>query len=397
MDSHDHCFSCVSPSTCSSITACSTISCPDCSVSMHECKLEDHSIICWEKSVPCINVNYGCPNQIIRRFMCDHLAICPAIVPQKVPYDITSCEHCSMIMPTTDLADHHLVCDDLPVPCTNATFGCPVIMKRKEVGVHLGHCPASITQCLYMYSRCSEDGEVLITKNKESQLADERNFLRDQADFSEFSLSLIPSRAGTYYPSISDANAIEALQRGQRIFFSGCFVCGGFIRRDQFSSHWLSHIETIDDLPLKIRRCPLMKYGCQHGTVVSQPVEGTLQYKDDFRALVICPSVGVSPSSEGDSSSYATEIAKKQELSLYGYGGEEDGSLDVLGQLPIEVLLRILSHVDSLSLWSLSQVNHYLRNICEELLSSHGIVYMLWEKEVSQFQICFTNNVCINL
>lgn len=310
--------------------------------------------------------------------MCDHLSICPLIEDVKVKWEMTLCEYCLQAMPLTDITDHQLVCQDFPVSCTNVLFGCLKIFKRRDINVHLAHCPASITQCLYSYSRTGNNSKLSITKEDNKQLPDEKFFLSDQSDFTSFPLSFTPLRSGFYYPLLSDSNT---LSKGNRLICNGSFVCGMFVRRDEFSSHWLSHIELIDDLSMKIQRCHLSSYGCQHGTILYQPSpEGhTFQYKEDYKSFVICPLVSIVSSDEGGGH-YATEIAKKRELALYGYENKDEGSIDVLGQLPFEVLLHIMSHVDSLSLWSLSQVNLYFRNVCEDLLSSRGLVYFIWEK-----------------
>ena len=81
------------------------------------------------------------------------------------------------------------------------------------------------------------------------------------------------------------------------------------------------------------------------------------------------------------SSDYAAKIRQKQELAMYGYEDESEESYDVLGQLPAEVLTAVCEHLDSLSLWHLSQVNRYLRSVCYNLVKKKGVVYMVWSRD----------------
>lgn len=86
-----------------------------------------------------------------------------------------------------------------------------------------------------------------------------------------------------------------------------------------------------------------------------------------------------------DDGAFAAELAKKKELALYGY--EQEGSLDPLGQLPLEVLVKILLYLDSLGLWCLSQVNQYLREVCQTLLVKKGMVVRRWYKDGTSWKL----------
>ena len=47
---------------------------------MHQCKEDDHRLICLKERVPCINHDYGCNLVLFRNDLKNHLGICPASV-----------------------------------------------------------------------------------------------------------------------------------------------------------------------------------------------------------------------------------------------------------------------------------------------------------------------------
>lgn len=406
---HKHCQNCFSL-CCSSLDGCPVVMCLECSVSIHQCKQADHDTICPEAIIPCINTPYGCPFQIKRKCLSNHLMSCSLITSQEIPCNIVLCEFCSQSILSTDQIDHNEVCDQVIIPCTNAPFGCQLKMKRKDLNVHIAHCPASILQCIYTYNRselvCFGDNVEsfnLSSKKEETWLPDEHFMISDN-HFSNNFLSKNPKDEPEnlyYLPStitktslykfshlFNDAQREEMFSMGKRICTKSSknFPCGNFVRRDEFCSHWRSHVELMEDLHFKISRCPLLTYGCMHAVPLYRPSPKgyTFQYKKWFPSFVICPPQMIQTNEEENSeyeSDYAARIAKKRELAFYGYEDDDEGSYDALGQLPIEVLLRIFSYLDSLSLWSISQVNHYLRHVSQEVLTTVGIVYSHWERE----------------
>lgn len=383
---HSHCEACFSL-YCSSFEGCLYTSCPACSINLHECKLEDHQLVCQEATVSCINSDYGCTARLKRHSMPRHLTEdCSLIHTEDIPStEMVSCQHCSQTLQETDLNDHYLICDFMPVPCTNASFGCSLMLRRIDINSHLKSCPASIIQCLYAHTRAGRlEEEEVPFRDKNEQPPDEKFLLHDkEASLHSSLLTFTPRRSLNFYPMLQGLDD-EALARGKEILWDTSLVCGRFVRRDQYESHLLSHLELVDDLPLKIRRCPLTHFGCTHGTVVFQPspMGSILDYNKGLGSFYITQEIALEANAASNSQ-YAIDIARKQELAQYGYGEDGEGSYDVLGQLPLEILLQIMSHLDSLSLWSLSQVNRYIRSMCEDLLTSRGIVYFYWRKMVS--------------
>ncbi|KAJ1352366.1 hypothetical protein KIN20_008689 [Parelaphostrongylus tenuis] len=77
-----HCISCHLPKCdMESMIQCQIVQCPQCYVSMHECKIEDHiTEICYKTFIPCINAAYGCRKLIRRDKRSKHLENCSASV-----------------------------------------------------------------------------------------------------------------------------------------------------------------------------------------------------------------------------------------------------------------------------------------------------------------------------
>lgn len=81
---HEHCFSCVRQ-ICriqpDNIKSCQHIQCPrGCGHHYHACKEAEHSLLCLEERVACINQGNGCPVILVRKKMPQHIPVCPASV-----------------------------------------------------------------------------------------------------------------------------------------------------------------------------------------------------------------------------------------------------------------------------------------------------------------------------
>ncbi|KAF5906961.1 F-box only protein 40-like, partial [Clarias magur] len=51
-----------------------------CGASFHMCKEDEHTLLCPNEKVPCINAHYGCPFTMCRSKLAKHLEVCPASV-----------------------------------------------------------------------------------------------------------------------------------------------------------------------------------------------------------------------------------------------------------------------------------------------------------------------------
>ncbi|KAK9955409.1 hypothetical protein ABG768_015291 [Culter alburnus] len=81
---HRHCETCYSRRCKASIevsVSCMVINCRLlCGAFFHMCKEDEHSLLCPNEKVPCINAHYGCPFTMHRSQLAKHLEVCPASV-----------------------------------------------------------------------------------------------------------------------------------------------------------------------------------------------------------------------------------------------------------------------------------------------------------------------------
>ena len=352
--SHSHCDSCVLISCNGTADTCPVEVCPKgCKTSLHRCKTEEHV-----------------------------LHTCPASY----------------------------------VPCINSGFGCEALLPRAKLGSHLKHCPASVVQCRFSYDRTASDAPSVVPEESDL-LVDEESLLADgtlaqqdgrlldssgerAAQLPQFSIDCDPgddlinpsskstARKLTLSPRTRVCIAATVTQYNynsnptEKHYF--CFPCNEIVRRDEFSSHWRDgHLRVQTNMSTIIKRCPMRVFGCTHRQIhmAPNPSGASLRYLQGAD----CIAVKLPEYKEGEYSSeavpgvYAQHIQKKQELAHYGYGEEEE-SYDVLSQLPVEILMEVCSHLDSLGLWNLSLVNHHIRRVCFNLVKKKGTVYHTWQR-----------------
>ena len=320
------------------------------------------------------------------------------------------------------------------MPCTNAAYGCEDKIKRKELLVHIEHCAASTIMCRFAHDRlsvnrvgasetseaaCVDTGSLLDEKVlmgdmevlRSNTIADCRDELvsgadnytveygqagGDKEDVCKLSIDCrvgVVTNASwsskfhtrSLKPRVRTCSRMtKSVSLMHKNFEHYCcsFPCNEIVRRDEFATHWkCQHLDVQVCMPQIIRRCPMRGYGCPHGDLrlVPGPHGTTIDYdpkSDCF--LLSSPSIALEESTEL-TGNYAAQIQSKQELALYGYGESTEENFDVLGQLPVEVLMDICMSLDSMSLWVFSQVNRYIRKVCYNVVKKKGIVYHVWE------------------
>ncbi|XP_072177528.1 uncharacterized protein [Diadema setosum] len=81
---HSHCINCVLKRCHVSIqpgVSCSHMECPfSCGAYFHECKADDHSLLCPNVKIACVNSSLGCQTKVTRELFKVHLRHCPAHV-----------------------------------------------------------------------------------------------------------------------------------------------------------------------------------------------------------------------------------------------------------------------------------------------------------------------------
>ena len=393
---HEHCDSCIM-AHCTEEGSCNVEWCPNgCGFSMHGCKLIEHdAYTCPEALVPCTNAAYGCEELLPRRQLRTHIEHCPA-----------SAIMCSFSHDRVEVVRPVLVSATAPPTQTNSmeTDGDrELLIDEKLLQGDLVVCErhhVSIADA----DNGSERTSYTETDVKEIYSAEENGPLNALALSVECTPGAITnlswkvakgmrtkSKAFRERTCINTTSSIKLHFRGGPPIKRYCctFCCNEIVRRDEFSAHWKNlHLDIQIDMPVMVRRCPLHSYGCTHGelALVPLPMGSSLNY--DLAAdttLLKLPAVIQEEDVGGASnhSDYAAKIRQKQELALYGYEDDSEESCDVLGQLPAEVLETICEHLDSLSLWYLSQVNQYLRSVCYNLVKKKGVVYTPWVRDDS--------------
>ena len=223
------------------------------------------------------------------------------------------------------------MCSRSLVPCVNATFGCELKMERRKLGAHVQHCPASVLVCRYPAPY------------------DQR------------------PRAGG-----DDANALTLTEMLAP-------ACKMLVRRDEVSGHIQTYHIDVQHSPLLYRRCPMATCGCQHTQTSLVPGPRGTSVSVKLQCLFVQPP----DSSSKPTGANAERLRKQRELAMYGYAVQE--TVDPLGQLPKEVLVNICTYLDSLALWSLSQANYYLREVCNTVMTKKGITVSTWSQQNSSW------------
>ena len=315
------------------------------------------------------------------------------------------------------------------VPCINATSGCEEVLRRHQLARHLEHCPASIQKCSFSYDRRPDTSQQsshpqppsLLSEHR-SRAVEEEKLLDEKILFEDIVLSRqedkyahctdptqrqqsdgrpplfdidILNNSSTFISaahrpkcftkpnSLRSRVCIEYVTFSYEPFFkyqmrqSYRFPCNEIVRRDEFAAHWKDyHLTVQTGICSIIRRCPMFRYGCKYGKVhlAPDPSGSCLSYNQEaFCFGLKLPANLVEGIRETTSEECMQQILKKQELAPE----EKDG---VLSQLPVEILMEISHYLDSLSLWNLSQVSHYIRNVCFNAVKKRGVVYWVWEK-----------------
>lgn len=374
---HDHCDSCVS-------AKCRREECPvqlcanGCGTYLHCCKQDEHTRhTCWAALVPCLNSIYGCEEILTRDRLAQHLQHCPASVLMcRFSYDRRTTVSSELPGPAPSvpppLHEEQGQAEDAELLLDERCLLGDVALSRQED----------------KYVQCNDAGPA--HNNKFTPLSQldldihcNTGIVTSAAQRSGcYAKSLLPrSRlcidrlTNTYEHSLFGALTVKR---------SCCFPCNEIVRRDEFAIHWRDyHLSVQVDMCCIVERCPMQAYGCKHGEVQLTPAPkgSSLNYNQDADCVGLKLPVHLVEEAQGDASygEYAQKLQKQQELALYGYG-EEDESYDVLSQLPVEILMKICQCLDSLALWNLSQVSHYIRSVCFNLAKKKGIVYCVWQK-----------------
>ena len=367
---HSHCFSCVSVRCTSKGGGCPVIICTNsCGTRLHQCKFDEHSLYtCWAARVQCVNATNGCEEVLPRRQLSQHLEHCPASIQKcsfsydrrpdtsrqsshHQPPNVLS-EHRPRAVEEERLLDEKILIEDIAlsrqkdkyIRCTDPT-------QRQQSD---GSPPPFDTDIL-------NNASTFISAAHRPKCFSKSNILR--------------SRVCIQYATFSYEPFFKYQMRQ-----SYCFPCNEIVRRDEFAAHWKDyHLTMQTGICFIIRRCPMFRYGCNYGKVqlAPDPNGACLSYNQE----AFCFGLKLPVNLVGEVGETISEKCTQQiQMSLELAPEEKDG---VLSQLPVEILMKISHYLDSLSLWNLSQVSHYIRNVCFNAVKKRGIVYWLWEKNAT--------------
>ena len=350
MADHSHCDSCFSWVDCED-TECSLTVCPArCGMYLHPCKVEEHlRYTCWNATVPCPNAFSGCDERLPRGKIAQHLEHCPGhVILCRFSYGRSAApfskyKNYSHSVPhylceTTEGEENEVLLDE---KCFNGDVAISQGALVTKCSTNDGGDEAHVQK--FHDLSIQYDGSGFVTSAKPSTTPGSGSICSDY--------SLSPRTRHCMDRVFTDYDLYSKPQGIKRMC---CFSCNEIVRRDQFFVHWRDyHLNVQIDMFRVIERCPARMYGCNHG------------------------EVRMAPNPRGAILTYDPE-ADCIGLKLPSYVSEEK-SYDY-SQLPVEILMKICYSLDSLSLWNFSQVNHYIRDVCYNLVKKRGIVYSKWYK-----------------
>uniref|UniRef100_A0A3P8SZB0 F-box protein 40 n=1 Tax=Amphiprion percula TaxID=161767 RepID=A0A3P8SZB0_AMPPE len=127
---HDHCDKCYNVHCqvpVQTSVSCMVIKCrKNCGAALHMCKQEEHQLLCPNETVPCINVNNGCPLTMLRHRLAKHLEVCPASVV------CCSQEWNRWPVAETDLTFYRNVCEN-PLANTELNLDVALALRDQEL------------------------------------------------------------------------------------------------------------------------------------------------------------------------------------------------------------------------------------------------------------------------
>ncbi|CAF3648031.1 unnamed protein product [Rotaria sp. Silwood1] len=426
---HEHCNKCFLVN-CLHISSCPLIYCPNgCFARMHECKRQDHEYICSNAFISCLNVNYGCPSIIRRSDLSRHLRICPASITvcsfmYHHEYYLNNLENSTNKNLIEIIAYRDNIWHEHIMAFQNKQQQIYSNLRNKKLkNTQIEHIIRSekyryITMPECVLSR--SDGVICSTCRKHLRQLEENEDQRlselseeERKQMIDFNLNydissdkiLVPSlvkMSSTLVNSsdiskLSSSNSLttnsitESVENNSMSIISDMelptsfiyrlnyfssnthykpltsfnkrpvFYCHALCRRDEIEQHWHIHfrIDCILNLSL-IQQCPKSQYGC----------------KFQYERLEPCQFNGQSIQIRFDQMNDAIAFDWYPNINE-DYNNELD-----FFRLPSEILTNILLKLDSLSLRNISLVCRRLRDLCQDLLPSRGIVVTEHERNI---------------
>jgi len=142
------------------------------------------------------------------------------------------------------------------------------------------------------------------------------------------------------------------------------FICAQLFRRDEYTQHVRDVHAVIHDAIdhwLEVR-CPLAHCGCTFSMHRRQPSGADIIFSP-----LLEPTANI-----------CIRPRTSKELTL-----REDSDMMCLTGLPVELLVRVATFLDSFSICSLSLTCWLLRDVCHSLVKQRGLVVDEWQRDCS--------------
>ena len=350
-----HCEACIRKAACSE-SSCPWKGCPnECGASFHACKEQGHLVLCPLQEVGCVSAVYGCTARMRRAEVKNHLAHCPASAV-VCSFSWQRREDCSdlssgMVVPVVSGAEKETPAYHLD-------------LLEADTELSQSHCDWEGGLDVQVYGRMSGSSRLRFGSRVSSQ--DHPRLHRVEAEKDQY----------------MEHSFRRPLGKEEETRFT--FWCSSVVRRDEVEYHyqWHEALHLGLDGSWQVHHCPLRTYGCQFAVERFSPLPLGSKVKLDslHQSFTVDPVevLDASAAEQEGGSSYLAELQKRKELALFGYYCGE--SMDPLSQLPSEVLVLVLQHLDSLSLLQLSQVSTHFRRLCSSLVRQRGVVEIGWQR-----------------
>uniref|UniRef100_A0A0N5ANA9 F-box only protein 30 n=1 Tax=Syphacia muris TaxID=451379 RepID=A0A0N5ANA9_9BILA len=409
IDDHVHCQFCYKIEC--SYSKCPVKPCPECRTPLHQCKLEDHFLICLKVQAPCPNFYYGCKRLIQRDKTAAHLKDCNASVVfcafqwhRRVlnQYAKRKMKQYARKLDNCLCSDTNDVSDSLEIDVCSALADQKVVSEsyrssrlfRKRQTDFLNPChpllPMRLQDLQQQIKFDDVDSSDEENRKKEEALRKKRspfescylckidptsqhlhklgNLVENEnhAAISNVKdvkpqVSVIP----TFYkdrnlflsivrerlnPYVAKAENVILGHKGISVY---SFLCNNYFRRSEFSDHCDLVHGNCDEF---IERCPNFHDGCPFFYYLKKPSWGILRYCEYSDCLIYCPP------------------------DVYRDASDNPSRCIPFENLPLLVLNKILGYLDPCSLRCLSATCKYLRHICYNSYGKTTMVLLKWKK-----------------
>nr|CAD7448546.1 unnamed protein product [Timema bartmani] len=447
---HPHCDTCIQLKKCSvladGLSSCDIIMCTlKCGSRFHSCKSEEHSLLCPNEKVPCINAGNGCPAIMFRYKRARHLEVCPASVvvctmewsrPWMCTHDfkLNPCRtfnssHKHQLDIALALQDRRMWNKWKEIPAIQSQLGimCGNIghneenytesindpenkSNTKKIWTSINPCYDKKRECTLTDSMIEEGSSKnsnvnqIITSNGESSntIFDSDHLLDNFSPLDTCNVKFVERVEVTDVftskrvlntvlissnPSVVVNCAPDKVLHYRPLMKPIChFLCARPFRRDEYCWHYKNvHSDIHGGLNGWLEhRCPLAGEGCMYSLRRIHPcaTEASVIHSD------ILESFGVTLQKECNNSNIK-EIPKGESI-LQPNGGIITHPQVEFDHLPFEVLRYICRFIDSFSLCNLSLTSRRIRDVCHSLVKERGIMVQKWKRSAIDGEVHWT-------